>query len=223
MNSSTSQTVQYYVTFFEGQLSADEVLNVILHEPPTEVFPHLLSLVSEPEPPAIPFVPEPAIVPHPSSNCQTDRSADNRFSVNLHGFTREYAALYLRRVLMSWAIKNNYSCTFIHGKGIHAGGAAKLPMLTRNMCKVHGIEFEPGKNDGQTVAIANANPGEVTWLFASHVRWNLRNVLEKQEAPIRERSSQGRIWTTMGKKKERRKSKRRQKQIGESLPRLHAI
>jgi hypothetical protein len=116
MTSPTEQTVEDYVTFFQGQLYRAEILAVIVRESPGQVFPRLLSLMAHPESPPARHPPSAAPLPEPVAPPQTDRRPCNCFSVDLHGFTREYAALYLRRVRMSWAVKNSYSWTFIHGR-----------------------------------------------------------------------------------------------------------
>jgi hypothetical protein len=223
--SSAHATIEYFATFFQGQLSIAEIRSILVQESPNRVFPCLLSLCRKPT--IMPVVSSQELTEIPQPIPEKSRSGDtscNRFSVDLHGFTREYAALYLRRALMSWAIKNNYEWTFIHGKGIHAGGIARLPMLTRNICRAHGIEFEVGKNEGQTMAVAKANLREASWIFASHVRWNLRGVLEKQEAPIKEKSAQGRMWITIRKSAgEEKGANESEKQICEPVPRGQAI
>jgi hypothetical protein len=223
--SSSNATIEYFATFFQGQLSITEIHSIIVQESPNRVFPCLLSLCRKPAPMPSVSSPQPTgILPAIPEKSRGGETSCNRFSVDLHGFTREYATLYLRRVLMSWAIKNNYEWTFIHGKGIHAGGIARLPMLTRNICHAHGIEFEVGKNEGQTVAVARASSREAAWIFASHVRWNLRGVLEKQEAPIKEKSAQGRMWITVRMSADEEKGTRKnEKQICEPVPRGQAI
>jgi hypothetical protein len=221
--SAFDQTVAYFSAFFQNQISGDRIRAIVIAnaDSPALVFPNLLSIVQQPGVDPAPPSPIPAPISSAadiSTHSEDDDPISSHFSIDLHGFTKEYAALYLRRILLSWAIKKNYTWTIIHGKGIHSVGQARLPTLTCNMARAHGIECSPGANAGQTVVKGRADHEPIALLFGSHVRWNLRGVLEKQEAPLNERSNQGRLWimvrTMSGEEKAKKGARENAKQIG---------
>jgi hypothetical protein len=117
--------------------------------------------------------------------------------VDLHGFTRQQAPFFLRRVLMMMDIDCSYEVTIIVGRGLHVNTGAKIviPRLAPKLCELHGFAPRPGDNPGQIAIFATARTEPIPLLFGGHARYNMREFLRKAEQKIGKKSNQGQIWT----------------------------
>lgn len=174
--------VEFYMDFFQNELSRDDIVRVIEDTAPNEHFTELQKLKNHKRDITVVATEAPTQVVH-----QEEKDPYvHRIICDMHGFNRSSALQYARRTLLSLQAEYSYEVEFIVGKGRHNRfGRSLVKEDVADICTSLGFKWvESKQNEGKihVSVLRNEDPKEKLLYHyeTPPIRRNARNTAKQE-------------------------------------------